>query len=156
MSSSNPDDVAATTEATKKSALHYAKAWGENPIPPAGLSALIAAQHMRPFQLTPMLFPPVFLFTSYLNVFGFKIDAAGLSSAWAGLYMLLASRRQQPFMQKLGVRGAFRGVTMGLCLAQVVGGGVVWAFGNRDKEKVVRLEKAKEREERVKRESGGG
>lgn len=127
----------------------------ENPLPPITLGTIIAAQHARPFALRPMLFPPVFLFSSYLNVFGFKIDAAGLSSAWAGLYMILAARRKQPFMRKFGVRGVFRGATIGLCLAQVIGGGVYWAFGNRDQEKIVRLEKAKEREERVKREGGG-
>lgn len=69
--------------------------------------------------------------------------------------MILAARRKQPFLKKFGVRGVYRGVTVGLCLAQVVAGGVYWAFGDREKERVVRLEKAKEREERVKREGGG-
>jgi hypothetical protein len=42
-----------------------------------------------------MLFPPVFLFTSWMNINGFVIDAAGISAAWSGLYMLLALRRRQ-------------------------------------------------------------
>jgi hypothetical protein len=42
-----------------------------------------------------MIFPPVFLLSSYLNINGFATDAAGISAAWSGLYLLLAMRRKQ-------------------------------------------------------------
>jgi len=42
-----------------------------------------------------MLFPPILLFSSYMNVNGYKTDAAGLAAAWSGLYMILARRRKQ-------------------------------------------------------------
>jgi hypothetical protein len=67
----------------------------ENSVPPALLATLIAAQHMRPFQPLPMMFPPVLLFSSYLNLSDFKTDAAGITAAWSGLYGLLAMRRKQ-------------------------------------------------------------
>lgn len=50
---------------------------------------------MRPFQPLPMFFPPVLLLSSYINLNGYKKDAAGMSAAWSGLYMLLAGRRKQ-------------------------------------------------------------
>lgn len=82
-----------------------------------------------------MLFPPVLLFTTYLNLQGYKVDSAGLSAAWSGLYLLLASRRKQAsFVKKLGTRGIIRGGTMGLCAANVVAGGLAYVFGNRKKE----------------------
>jgi hypothetical protein len=89
---------------------------------------------MRPFQALPMLFPPVLLFTSYANLQGFKTDTAGISAAWSGLYLLLASRRRQPFMKKWGTRGIVRGATMGLCLANLVGGGLAYTLGKREEE----------------------
>ena len=67
----------------------------ENPLPPTLLATLITAQHMRPFQPLPMIFPPILLFSSYLNINSYKIDAAGVTAAWSGLYLLLASRRKQ-------------------------------------------------------------
>lgn len=81
-----------------------------------------------------MLFPPVLLFTSYANLQGFKTDSAGISAAWSGLYLLLAGRRRQPFMKKWGARGIVRGVTMGLCLANMVGGGLAYTLGKREEE----------------------
>ena len=81
-----------------------------------------------------MLFPPVLLFTSYANLQGFKTDSAGISAAWSGLYLLLAGRRRQPFMKKGGARGIVRGVTMGLCLANMVGGGLAYTLGKREEE----------------------
>lgn len=89
---------------------------------------------MRPFQTVPMLFPPVLLFTSYANVQGFKVDSAGISAAWSGLYLLLSGRRKQPFMKKWGARGIIRGMTMGLCLANLVGGGLAYTLGKREDE----------------------
>lgn len=106
----------------------------ENSFPPTLLATLITAQHARPFQAVPMLFPPVLLFTSYANLQGFKVDSAGLTAAWSGLYLLLAGRRKQPFMKKWGVRGVVRGATMGLCFANLVGGGLAYTFGKREEE----------------------
>ena len=37
-------------------------------------------------------------------------------------------------MQKWGVRGVIRGATMGLCAANVVGGGLVYATGKRSED----------------------
>jgi hypothetical protein len=42
-----------------------------------------------------MAFVPVLLFSSYLNLSGYKTDAAGTTAAWSGLYALLAMRRRQ-------------------------------------------------------------
>jgi hypothetical protein len=81
-----------------------------------------------------MLFPPVLLFTSYANLQGFKKDSAGISAAWSGLYLLLAGRRRQQFMKKWGARGIVRGMTMGLCLANMVGGGLAYTLGKREEE----------------------
>jgi len=118
----------------KASAISYARAWGESPVPPSILATLIAAQHLRPPQFLPLLFPPVLLFSSYINIYDYKIDAAGTSAAWSGLYLLLARRRKQPFMQKWSVRGVVRGSTMGLCVAQLLTGGFVYAIGKRSKD----------------------
>lgn len=102
------------------------------------LATLITAQHMRPFQTMPMLFPPVLVFNTYLNLQNYKIDSAGITAAWSGLYLLLAGRRKQEFMKKWGTRGVVRGATMGVCLANVVGGGLAYAFGTRSKEEAAR------------------
>lgn len=37
-------------------------------------------------------------------------------------------------MKKWGPRGIVRGVTMGLCFANLVGGGLAYTFGRRDEE----------------------
>ena len=142
-------------EETKKSLMQRARAWGgtmntshlrngdkkltvdcylENSFPPTVLATLITAQHARPFQFVPMLFPPVLLFTSYANVSGFKVDSAGISAAWSGLYLLLAGRRKQPFMKKWGARGIVRGMTMGFCLVNMIGGGLAYTMGKREKD----------------------
>lgn len=67
----------------------------ENSVPPTLLATLITAQHARPFQPLPMLFAPMLLFSSYLNLSDYKTDAAGITAAWSGLYGLLALRRSQ-------------------------------------------------------------
>ncbi|MCJ1426249.1 hypothetical protein MMC29_004152 [Sticta canariensis] len=118
----------------KPGALSYVKAWGESPFPPTLLATFIAAQHARPPQFLPLLFPPVLLFSSYINVHGYKIDGAGISAAWSGLYLVLARRRWQPLMRKWGARGIIRGTTVGLCATNVVGGALVYAIGKRSKE----------------------
>lgn len=103
----------------------------ENSVPPALTACLIFAQHAKPLQLLPVLFSPVFLFSSYLNVNGMKTDSAGLTSAWSAAYVVLARRRKQEFRQKFGARGLVRGATLGLCAVNVVGGGLAYAFGDR-------------------------
>jgi hypothetical protein len=102
----------ADSEDVKDSALHKIRNWGgsynscandtivakhviESSFPPTLLATLVTAQHLKPFQPLPMLFPPVLLLSSYLNINGFKTDAAGISAAWSGLYLLLAMRRKQ-------------------------------------------------------------
>ena len=81
-----------------------------------------------------MLFPPVLLLTSYANLQGFKKDTAGISAAWSGLYLLLASRRRQPITKKFGARGIVRGGTMALCLVNMIGGGLAYTLGSREEE----------------------
>ncbi|KAJ5368349.1 uncharacterized protein N7496_008109 [Penicillium cataractarum] len=121
-------------EETKQTLVQRFRAWGENSFPPTLLASLIFAQHARPFQFFPMLFPPILLFTSYANLQGFKTETAGISAAWSGLYLLLAGRRRHPFMKKFGARGIVRGATMGLCLVNMVGGGLAYTLGKREEE----------------------
>ncbi|KAJ5232322.1 hypothetical protein N7468_005278 [Penicillium chermesinum] len=123
-----------TLENTKQTLVQRFRAWGENSFPPTLLASLIFAQHARPFQFFPMIFPPVLLLTSYANLQGYKKDTAGISAAWSGLYLLLASRRRQPMMKKFGVRGVVRGGTMALCLVNMVGGGLAYTLGKREEE----------------------
>ena len=81
-----------------------------------------------------MLFPPLLLFSTYLNLQGYKIDSAGTTAAFSGAYLLLASRRRLGFLNKFGTRGIIRGATMGLALVNVMGGGIAYIFGSRSKE----------------------
>jgi hypothetical protein len=106
----------------------------ESPLPSSVLATLVFAQHARPFQATPMIFPPILLFSTYLNLQGYKVDSAGTTAAFSGLYLVLAGRRRNPFISKFGARGIIRGATMALCLANVVGGGLAYLFGSRSKE----------------------
>ncbi|KAK4989681.1 hypothetical protein LTR50_003005 [Elasticomyces elasticus] len=118
-----------TEEQVKQGTIQTVKAWGDNSLPPTLLATLVTAQHFRPFQPLPMIFPPILLFSTYLNLSGYKAESAGVTSAWSALYMLLASRRKQQFTNKFGVRGVVRGATLALCAANTVGGGVAYAFG---------------------------
>ncbi|KAE9973188.1 hypothetical protein EG328_004530 [Venturia inaequalis] len=120
------------SEDVKDSAVQKIRNWGESSFPPTLLATLVTAQHFKPFQTLPMLFPPVLLLSSYLNINGFKTDAAGISAAWSGLYLLLAMRRKQSIRNKFGVRGVTRGATLGLCVANMVGGGLAYTFGKRE------------------------
>lgn len=81
-----------------------------------------------------MLFPPLLTLSSYMHVRGYTTDAAGTNAAWSGLYILMALRRSTNFRQKFTTRGAVRVLTLGLCAANVVGGGIAFAFGNREDE----------------------
>lgn len=138
-------------EGTRNSTVSYIEAWGGtsssiflprlnpitltgSPFPPTLLAAFIAAQHARPPQFLPLLFPPILLFSSYLNISNYKIDAVGISAAWSGVYLLLAGRRKQSIVQKWGVRGVIRGATIGLSLTNLVSGGLVYAIGKTVKE----------------------
>lgn len=145
-----PSDSSKAEEEVKKGFFQYATAWGgtspnpstpffslsntfpENAVPPTLTAALITAQHLRPFQTLPMLFPPILLFSSYLNLNDYKKDAAGLTSAWSAAYLVLARRRRQGLSSKFGARGIVRGATIALCLVNVVSGGLVYAFGKRE------------------------
>lgn len=98
------------------------------------LATLITAQHLRPPQYIPLFFSLPLLLSSYMNLGDYKKDAAGQSAAWSGLYFVMARRRKQAFSSKWSVRGVVRGATMGLCAANVVGGGVAYALNSRAKE----------------------
>jgi hypothetical protein len=113
-----------------------------SPLPPMLLATLITALHARPFRPLPMMFPPVLLFSTYLNLSEFTVDSAGLTAAWSGLYLLLARRRKiaganfgSRIGNKFGARGMTRGAAMMLAGVNVVGGGVTYAFGRRQTDK---------------------
>lgn len=74
------------------------------------------------------------MFSTYLNLQGYKIDSAGTTAALSGTYLVLAGRRRLGFMNKFGARGIIRGATIGLCLVNLVGGGLAYGFGSRSKE----------------------
>lgn len=111
------------------------------------LATLITALHLRPLQKLPMVFAPLLLFSSYLNVAGFKIDSAGMTAAWSGLYVLLAARRGRrvpaaaALRNKFNARGLVRGAAMGLGGVNAVAGGLAYATGNRRAEEVERRER---------------
>lgn len=106
----------------------------ESSLPPVSLAAFIFAQHARPFQAMPMLFPPLLVFSTYLNLQGYTVDSAGTTAGISGLYLVLASRRRHAFMKRFGARGIIRGASMGFCLANVIGGGLVYTLGARDEQ----------------------
>jgi hypothetical protein len=88
-----------------------------------------------------MLFPPVLLFSTYLNLNSFVIDSAGITAAWSGLYILLAQRRKTSglgivgrFTNRFGARGLVRGTTMGVAAVNLVACGVTYALGRRKDE----------------------
>jgi hypothetical protein len=85
-----------------------------------------------------MIFPPILLFSTYLNLSNYAIDSAGITAAWSGLYLLLARRRKVAganFATRMGstfgARGLTRGTAMMLAGANVVGGGITYALGKR-------------------------
>jgi len=129
----------------EKTAISYAQDWGKSPLPPTLLATLVTALHARPFAPLPMLFPPVLLFSTYLNLSNYTIDSAGITAAWSGLYLLLARRRKvaganfsSRLGNKFGARGLTRGAAMGLAGLNVVGCGITYALGRRkDEEKAL-------------------
>ncbi|KAL1877580.1 hypothetical protein VTK73DRAFT_8489 [Phialemonium thermophilum] len=144
-----------------KSLLSRLNGWGTSSMPPMGLATLITALHFRPFQPLPMLFAPLLLFSSYLNVAGFKIDSAGMTAAWSGLYVLLAARRARgsrglfrlPFLSLssaspaaparrgfFSARSAVSAAAMGLGTVNCLAGGWVYATGDRKAEDAERRE----------------
>ncbi|KAL1883950.1 hypothetical protein Daus18300_000058 [Diaporthe australafricana] len=127
----------------KKSLISNLNGWGQSSLPPMGLATLITALHFRPFQKLPMLvFTPMLLLSSYLSVGGFKIDAAGLSAAWSGLYVLLAARRRPASLrQRFTARGVVRGAAVGLGIANAAAGGYTYAMGDRELERAERKER---------------
>ncbi|KAG9238387.1 hypothetical protein BJ875DRAFT_451009 [Amylocarpus encephaloides] len=134
MSSTDPK-----AENVKRTAISAAMDWGKNPLPPTLLATLVTALHARPFQPLPMLFPPVLLFSTYLNLSSYPVDSAGVTAAWSGLYLLLASRRKvagASFGRRLGstfgARGFTRGAAMALAGVNVMGCGITYAFGKRE------------------------
>ncbi|KAI7164035.1 hypothetical protein D0869_07066 [Hortaea werneckii] len=128
MPSKTPETPA---EQAEQGLMQYAYAYGNNPLPPTLTATLITAQHLRPLQLLPLAFSPVLLFSSYLNINGYKKDSAGVTSAWSAAYVLLARRRKQGLGSKFGARGLVRGATVALCAGNVVGGGLAYVFGRR-------------------------
>jgi len=101
----------------------------ESPLPPTILAAFVTAQALRPPQFLQLLFPPVLLFSTYLNISDYKTESAGISAAWSSLYLLLARRRKQPLSSKFSTRGIIRGSTSALAVANMAAGGLVYLTG---------------------------
>ena len=122
-------------------------------IPPSLLATLTIALHSRPRQLLPLvLFTPPLFFATWLNLAGLPTAAAGLTSAWSGLYALMALRRRgggsavnATGLRRFGMRGMVRGAAVGLGVVNCVAGG--WRYATGDFEK--------DEEERVKRNRWG-
>ncbi|EGO56896.1 hypothetical protein NEUTE1DRAFT_123307 [Neurospora tetrasperma FGSC 2508] len=129
------------TEETKASIVDRVRAWGSSSLPGMGLATLITALHWRPFQAMPMLLTPLLMFSSYLSVAGFKIDSAGMTAAWSGIYFLLAARRRPAALKnKFSARGAVRATAMGLSAANVIAGTYTYVTGDRKAEEQERKE----------------
>ncbi|TVY52298.1 hypothetical protein LSUE1_G009649, partial [Lachnellula suecica] len=127
--STTPEDK--PLEEAKRTTISYAMDYGKSPLPPTLLATLITALHARPFQMAPMLFPPVLLFSTYLNLNSYVVDSAGLTAAWSGLYLLMANRRRVKAGSvlgriggKFGARGIVRGGAMALAGVNLVGCGL--------------------------------
>lgn len=77
-----------------------------------------------------MTVPAVLLFSTYLNLCDYTTDAAGITAAWSGLYLVLARRRKSAkFVNKFGARGLTRGATMGVAAVNLAACGATYAFG---------------------------
>ena len=111
------------------------------------LLTLITSLHARPFRPLPMLFPPLLAFSSYLTLAGFKIDGAGMTAAWSGMYVLLEWRRWQkssslgrPRLRLPDLRGVVRFGATTLAVVNCMAGVWVYATGDRVKEEKERRE----------------
>lgn len=128
----------ATPEPTEQSTslLRKLEGWGASSLPSMGLATLIVPLHFRPLQKLPMLFPPVLLGASYLNLAGYAIDSAGITAAWSGLYVLLSLRRRRlvAFRKGINARTLVQGAAMGLGTVNCLAGAVTYLNGDRVKE----------------------
>lgn len=111
-------------------------------IPPSLLATLTIALHSHPRQLLPLVLftPPLFLAT-WLNLAGLPTAAAGITSAWSGLYAVMALRRKGPggVMGKFGMRGVVRGGAIGLGVVNCTAGGWRYVNGDFDKDEEERV-----------------
>ncbi|KAI1452279.1 hypothetical protein F4805DRAFT_462921 [Annulohypoxylon moriforme] len=119
-----------------KSIKEQIERWGNYSLAPTIQGTLIMALHTKPFQWRPTLLVPILLFSSYINIQGFKIDSAGITASASGTYALLAMRRRPAtFMSRFSARGLVRGAAVGLGFANAVASGWVYAISDRKKEK---------------------
>lgn len=135
--------VAAASLTSRAHIFQHMRDWGSSPLPPTILATFITALHFRPFQPFPMLFPPVLLFTSYLNLQDLTRESASLSATFSGLYFLMAKRRKEKVKTISGLsvarlrsrffsaRGLTRGAAMGVAAINCLCGGLTYfGFGN--------------------------
>lgn len=78
---------------------------------------------------------------TYLNLAGHPTAAAGLSSAWSGLYAVMALRRRQGLGSKFSYRGVVRGTAIGLGGVNAVAGGWRYFGGSFEEDERERKEK---------------
>ncbi|CAK7219407.1 hypothetical protein SBRCBS47491_003833 [Sporothrix bragantina] len=155
-----PPQAEAAVEAAKSSStMEKLNAWGSSAMPPMGLATLVAALHARPLQPFPLFFAPALMFAGYVNVAGYAIDAAGMTAAWSGLYVLLSLRGRKShtgFLSRAWTPASLRtssrrvntparrvvgAAAMALGAVNCVAGGVTYATGDRVKETKAREER---------------
>jgi hypothetical protein len=87
-----------------------------------------------------VLFTPPLFFATWLNLAGMPTAAAGVSSAWSGLYALLALRRRPATLaSRFSTRGVVRGAAVGLGIVNSVAGGWVYYTGDWDRDEAERV-----------------
>ncbi|CAK7265977.1 hypothetical protein SEPCBS119000_001786 [Sporothrix epigloea] len=154
-----PSPAEAVGAATSSSMMEKLNAWGSSALPPMGLATLVAALHARPLQPLPLFFAPALMFAGYVNVAGYAIDAAGMTAAWSGLYVLLslrgrrsqsgilsrawtpASLRTSTRRINTPARRAVGAAAMALGSVNCAAGAVTYMSGNRAKETEAREER---------------
>jgi hypothetical protein len=103
--------------------------------PAFAAATLIGFAHLPPRQFLPLIFPPIFYSSIYLNMTGYKHDSAALTGAYSGLYLLLA-RRSKYNWAEYGRFQRFCGrLAVPVCLMNVVGGGLVYFTEKRTQER---------------------
>ncbi|KAL9124926.1 MAG: hypothetical protein Q9217_005796 [Psora testacea] len=90
------------------------------------LASMVLAQALRPPQYLMLLFPPVLLLSTYVNILDLKEESAAITGSWSALYYVLSRRRKQEITQKLTYRGLIRGGTQATCLMNILGCGYVY------------------------------